>query len=66
MSQLVTLARYNTLTPEQQGYCVYMQSSHEGSELHGQTNPYPADSAEDVAWKRGELIGVLEAQDSEE
>lgn len=67
MARLITLAEYQTLNPFQQGYVVYMQAEHEGSELkEHQKCPYPPDSDESEKWHRGQKLGIREAQDSEE
>lgn len=64
---LITRAEYEKLPPRSQGYAVYMQAMHDGSELRSiEENPYPAGSSEHKEWDEGQMIGVLEAQDSEE
>ncbi len=64
---LITLEQYAKLNPRSQGYAVYMQGAHDGSELQGiKKNPYPEGSSDHAEWDKGQMIAVLEAQDSEE
>lgn len=66
LRKLVTLVEWRKLSPDMQGFVLYMQSSHEGSELARQHNPYPRGSEKDLAFREGERRAVLVAQDSEE
>ncbi len=67
MSDLITLDAYKRLTPQQQGYVIYMQAEHPGSELKMyQENPYPTGSSEHMQWYDGQRMAVQVAQDSEE
>lgn len=63
---LTTRSEYDALRPTQQGFAVYMQGAHSGSELAGLTNPYPEGSQDRKEWSQGQFQGVLAAQDSEE
>ncbi len=63
---LTTLAEWQRMTPSDQGYVLYMEEAHDGSELRGQRCPYAVDTPEHGEFKRGELGAVLYAQDSEE
>lgn len=63
---LLTLAEWRLLQPLTQGYAIYMQAEHPGSELKGQKNPYPEGSAEYNAFEEGVRRAVLEVQDGDE
>lgn len=63
---LLTLAEWRLLQPLTQGYALYMQAAHPGSELKDQKNPYPPGSVKYNAFEEGIRRAVLEAQDSEE
>ena len=63
---LTTLAEWRELKPRTQGYVLYMEAEHEGSELKGQTCPYEKGTPERAEWDRGQAMAVQFAQDSEE
>jgi hypothetical protein len=64
--KLITKAEWEEMEPRSQGYVLYMQSEHPGSELKGLGNYHPEDSESALLFAEGERIAVLEAQDSEE
>lgn len=66
MSELVTLEKYKTLTPFQQGYAIYMQEALPASELKGLQNPYEVLSDNFTDWNRGNFKAMLDVQDGEE
>lgn len=63
---LLTLREWRQLSPFQQGYVLYAQSSWAGSALRGKKNPHAEGSTAWKAFRRGEDRAVLDAQDSEE
>jgi hypothetical protein len=63
---LMTLAAWRRLSPMGQGYVLYMEEEHPGSELKGQECPYAPGSSEYLAFQEGQRRAVLAAQDSEE
>lgn len=65
-ARLTTLAEWRDLDPRSQGYVLYMEAEHTGSELKGQKCPYNTFSAAYQQFKAGQLAAVLQAQDSEE
>lgn len=60
----VTKQQWDLMNPQQQGYCSYMYSRWSHSDIP-ETNPYSEGTKEHAEFARGEMIGVLEAQDSE-
>lgn len=64
--KLLTRAEWEKLSPFAQGYAIYMQEAHPGSELKGLTNPYPSGSTEAKEYDRGEFQATLDVQDGEE
>jgi hypothetical protein len=65
--RLVTLERFRSMTPREQGYYSYMQADWPGSELKGHdSSPYEAGTIQDEEFRLGQMLGVQEAQDSEE
>jgi len=65
-TKLITLQEYMNLSPRTQGYFVYMQAEHDGSELRGLTNPYEKNTRDYMAWNAGAQAAAQDAQDSEE
>lgn len=63
---LVTLKEWRGLSPFQQGYALYAQSSWPSSEIRGKKNPYPENSSKWNTFRQGEQRAVQDAQDSEE
>lgn len=63
---LYTLDEWQKLTPYQQGYALYMESSWPGSPLAEQVNPYAEGTLEHAQFQKGEHRATLNAQDSEE
>jgi hypothetical protein len=64
---LLTLEEFETLTPHNKGYCLYVQSSWLESLLdESALNEYEPLSKEYLAFLNGSYIGMLWAQDSEE
>ncbi len=66
VSELTTLQEYNQMPPESQGYVVYMEAEHPGSELKGQMNSYGHGTQAWNEWNAGNRAAMLEAQDGEE
>jgi hypothetical protein len=64
--KLITKAEWDQMEPRAQGYVLYMESEHPGSELKGLGNPYNQGSRMADLFNEGERVAVLEAQDSEE
>lgn len=64
--ELITLKQWLAHDPRVQGYVLYMQAEHEGSELEGQTCPYAVGTQERAEWDKGTAMAVQDAQDSEE
>lgn len=64
--KLITKAEWDCMTPYAQGYCLYMQEEHPGSELKGLRCPYADGSLDALSFADGECAAMLEAQDSEE
>lgn len=64
---MITKEQFEAFTPRQRGYVVYMRGAWE-SEPHvpEEENPYPAGSEDYAEWARGQMQGVLVAQNSEE
>ena len=63
---LITKAEWDQMEPRAQGYVIYMQADHPGSELKGLSNPYDQGTRMAELFAEGERIAMLEAQDSEE
>lgn len=63
---LVTRREWRKLSPFQQGYTLYAQSSWPGSEISGKQNPHAEGSAAWKAFRQGEQRAVQDAQDGEE
>jgi hypothetical protein len=67
MPKLTTFAEYKKLTPREQGYVSYMQAEWPGSELKThQRNPYRRHTDDWAEFEAGQLVGMMEAQDSED
>jgi hypothetical protein len=66
MSELVTLEKYKTLTPFEQGFVHYMEEALPGSELKGLQNPYEALSESFTKWNEGNFKAMINVQDGEE
>lgn len=64
--KLVTKSEWEYMTPYAQGYVLYMQEEHPGSELKGLRSPYADESLDALSFADGERAAVLAAQDSEE
>jgi hypothetical protein len=64
--KLLTKAEWDKLTPIAQGYELYLQGAHPGSELKDVTCPYPQGSQEAREFAAGEFTAMMDAQDSEE
>lgn len=64
--KLVTKGEWDQMEPRAQGYVLYMQSAHPGSELADVENPYGHGSRSYYLFLAGERMAVLEAQDGEE
>ena len=63
---LVSRAKWQTLTPRQQGYVLYAQGDWPTSELTDLKNPYDKGTAAWEEFREGEAYGARVAQDSEE
>ena len=66
MMTLITLADWKALSPRQQGYILYMQEEHLGSELKGQNNPYAQGTKEHDQFVAGSQAAVNAVMDMEE
>lgn len=66
MSDLVTLEKYKTLTPFEQGFVHYMEAALPGSELKELQNPYEVLSDNFTDWNRGNFKAMIDVQDGEE
>lgn len=63
----VSYKEFQQLSPYVQGYVVYMQAEHYGSELKNrQSNPYRKSTPAWEQFNNGNMRAMLEAQDSEE
>ena len=62
---LLTLEEYNGLSPLEQGFASYMQSSWEESNIPGK-NPYNEGTEEFEEFKDGSFRAMIVAQDFEE
>lgn len=63
---LITLKAWKKMTPLQQGYAFYTQSSWPTSELAKAENPYAAGTPAYRAFCEGEHRATMSAQDGEE
>jgi hypothetical protein len=60
---LMTRVEYDACEALAQGFVVYMQAEHPGSELKGLHNPYPRDSENWKRWNRGQAIACQAVTD---
>ncbi len=63
--KLTTFDEYRNLSPFQQGYLCYMQSSWPGSEIPDRC-PYEDGSVQAGRWNEGTFRAMLATQDGEE
>jgi predicted RNA-binding Zn-ribbon protein involved in translation (DUF1610 family) len=63
---LITLETWQSLSPFDQGFALYMQSSWPTSPIARQKNPYPKGTAKWTAFCEGEQRATRAAQDGEE
>lgn len=63
---LLTLAEYELLSAEHKGYCSYMQSSWEESEIPEDINPYKEGTNEFEDFKNGSFAAMQQVQEMEE
>jgi hypothetical protein len=63
---LITKADWLELKPWEQGYVLYMQAAHPGSELKDLDNPYPHNSEEWVKFEEGQQCALNDVVDGEE
>ena len=63
--KLLTLEEFNQLTPQAQGYAVYMQAAWPDSPLKDE-NPYPAGTPEHLQFNNGSFAAMIDAQDDDD
>ena len=63
---LISRDEWRKLSPREQGYLLYMQSSWPTSELAGEKNPHAEGARAHAEFCEGERRAMITAQDSEE
>lgn len=64
--QLTTRAEWDTFTPFNQGFILYMEEEWPGSELKGLVNPYPKDSDKYRQFCDGQMRAYISVLDTAE
>lgn len=60
---LISKKEFELLTPFEQGFVIYMQAEHKGSELKDIKCPYPVSTPNYEEFVNGERMAVLQVQD---